>query len=67
VSSSDRRDSDDPWDITPEEEARYFGSGRFSGIGCLLGVLIVAAIVAGLVFAAILLLHELKQWADSAG
>jgi hypothetical protein len=65
VSSSDRRDSDDPWDITPEEEARYFGSGRFSGIGCLVGVLIIAVILAVIVVAAIYLLHELKHWTNS--
>jgi hypothetical protein len=66
MASPDRRDfDDDAWDITPEEEARFFGRGRFAGIGCLVGFLIIAAIVAVLVLAAIFLLNDVKHWADS--
>jgi len=56
---------DDDWDLTPEEEARLFRSSRHSGIGCLIGVLIVTAIVGLLVLAAVILMDELKTFVHS--
>ena len=56
---------DDGWDLTPEEEARFFGSG--SGVGCLLGVLIVTVVVLALVVAVILLMDDVKTFAHNFG
>jgi hypothetical protein len=58
---------DDGWDLTPEEEARFFGSGRRSGVGCLLGVLIVTAVVLAFVFAVILLMDDVKSLVHNFG
>jgi len=59
---------DDGWDLTPEEEARFFGSGGpRSGLGCLLGVLIVTAVILALVVAVILLMDDVKSLVHHLG
>ena len=53
---------DDDWDdITPEDEARLFGTSRFSGLGCSLAILIVIAVGVAMFIAAIVFLHSARD------
>jgi len=53
---------DDDWDdITPEDEARLFGTGRFSGLGCSIAILIVVAVGVAMFIAAIIFVHAFRD------
>ena len=60
MAADDRQD--DAWDdFTPEDEARFFGPSRFSGLGCTLAILIVIAVGIAMFIAAIVLLHSVRD------
>jgi len=59
VAADDRQDDWD--DFTPEDEARFFGPSRFSGLGCTLAILIVLAVGIAMFIAAIVLLQSVRD------